>query len=200
MKNRSRGQFGRGGPQRPAPPENPDDRIVLTGIIQQGADGVAFFEDTRSRKTIRVQAGDAVGRGRATAVTLDEVQYACDGTTTKVAVGSNLTGRATALSSPAAPLTPAAPPTAGMRPGGPPMGGPPTAGPSGPAVATAAAPPVVIVVGAEESTDDETASDSTEQPPAAGPPAAGNPGASMDNSAASILERMRQRREQELQK
>ncbi len=199
MRNRGR-QFNRG-PQRPAPPENPDDRIVLTGIIQQGADGVAFFEDTRSRKTIRIQAGDAVGRGRVTAVSLDEVQYACEGTTTKVAIGNNLTGRATVLSSPPPPpSSAAATPMAGTRSFGPPMAGPPAGGmggPGGPAAGSpAAAMPTVIVVAPSESAgdepDSETASDSTEPTPAA----AGNP---MDNSA-SILERMRQRREQELQK
>ena len=45
-------------PPRAAPADTGDDRIVLTGIIQQGEDYLAFFEDTRTGKTTTLQAGD----------------------------------------------------------------------------------------------------------------------------------------------
>jgi len=204
VRNRVRPQRDRGA-MRVAPPDNPDERLMLTGIIQQGGEYVAFFEDTRTRKTTTVQAGASVGRGRLTAIVLDAVQYTCDGAATKVLVGSSLTGRPAMLRAPTpAPTSPGvAPSTPGAATYAAPASGtttPTGTGGTPPTVSTAAdaaAPSTAPVP--ENATTPETAS--TAMPPTAPPPAAaGSPNDSQNSGAASILERMRQRREQELQK
>ncbi|MBM4016954.1 MAG: hypothetical protein FJ288_01285 [Planctomycetes bacterium] len=200
-------------PAPTAPPAAPpaatgDDRIVLTGIVHQGEDYVAFFEDTRTGKTAPSQIGAALGRGRLAAITLDAVQYACDGNTTRIAIGSNLSGAAASLPKPAAP--PSAPAAPAAAPAAPPAGRSPAAG-EGPTPATAAgapaaaaaaastAPPAADVAAAAAPATPATAASSTTQPSAAPPQAAaGISGGTTDPGAAGILERMRQRREQEL--
>jgi len=169
----------------PATPvaDSGDTRIVLTGIIQQGGDHLAFFEDTRTGKTTTVQAGDPLGKGRLTTITLDSVQYTCDGKATQIAIGSNLAGTAASPPKPATtPSTTAAPATT------------PTA-PAPPAATSAPAGSVTIL------TAPAPEPGSTTPPPAAPPQAAaGTAGDTKDSGAAGILERMRQRREQELNK
>ena len=204
VRNRGRPQRDRGA-MRAAPPENPDERLMLTGIIQQGGEYVAFFEDTQTRKTTTVQAGASVGRGCLTAIALDAVQYTCDGAATKVLVGSSLTGRPAMLREPtpaptspgAAPSTPGAATPAAPVSGTPPPtetgGTPPTA-----STAASAATPSTAPVPENATTPDAAA---TAMPPTAPPPAAaGSPNDSQNSGAASVLERMLQRREQELQK
>ena len=174
-------------PPRPAADSN-DARLVLTGIVQQGAGHVAFFEDTRSGKTTTAAVGESIGRGRVTAITLDAVQYAADGAAVKIAIGSSLAGVAVSMPRPAAVTTTTS--TAGVRP---PTGTtPPPAGllPVAPG-ATVTAP----AAGAPSAT--AVAAPTTSSPAAPTAPAAGAPTESKD-SAASILERMRLRREQEL--
>jgi len=179
VRNRGRPQRVRSA-MRVAPPDNPDERLVLTGIIQQGGQYVAFFEDTRTRKTTTVEAGDSVGRGRLTAIAMDAVQYTCDGAAAQITVGSSLTGRPAMLRA-------SAPPPTGTG------GTPPTV-----STDAGAAPPSAAPV-PENAETPETAS--TPMPPTAPPPAtAGSPNGSQNSGAAGILERMLQRREQELQK
>ena len=173
LRNRARPPSSR--PARPAA-DTGDSRIVLTGIIQQGEDYVAFFEDTRTGKTTTLQVGAPVGRGQLTTITMDAVHCTCAGNTTKIAIGSTLAGAAASLPKPAAPTSTAAtaPPAAPAAPM--------------PATATAAASPA-------------PATDATAQAQAAPPPGtAAPPGDTKDGGAAAILERMRQRREQELNK
>ena len=148
-----------------------DERVVLTGIVQQGEDYVAFFENTKTGKTTSAQVGAPLGRGRLIAITLDAVQYLGDGTATKIAIGSNLTGAATTFPKPT--IT--------------------TTGPGAASAARATAPTL--------STPSTPLTPSPTQSPTAPPQAAaGSSADSKDSGAAGILERMRQRREQELQK
>ena len=235
-----------------------DDRLVLTGVINQGPDYVAFFEDTRTGKTITVQVDAPLGRGRVTAMAMDSVDYTYDGRTTRIAVGSSLSGAVALLSRPAAPLsTPAAGIPVGRVPTGAPsvpaagmMGGPPApavgimAGPPAPAIGIMAGPlapetgpmdepPVAAAAGAgtapltatsapgappatapaapaaptaPTATEPLTVAPPTTSPPTALPPTTTPPAAAVpsagtkDGGAAAILERMRQRREQELNK
>ena len=185
-----------------APPSE-DERFVLTGIIQQGDDCMAFFEDSRSGKTATVMAGDPVGRGRLTVITLDTVHYACDGNLARIMIGSSLTGASasaprttsTASTTPVPPATPGVP-TAGVPPGpGAPPGAIPMASPF-PTAAGALAAPTVTFIGPASATG---VTISIAPPPAAPPQAAGT---STDSGSGtmSILERMRLRREQELNK
>jgi hypothetical protein len=224
LRNRARPMTGQYLPRPAVAAPSEDARFVLTGIIQQGDDCVAFFEDSRSGKTIQTQTGDTVGRGRLTVITLDTVHYACDGDIARITVGSNLTGAAAsprttaaATTTPTPPATPGAPP-AGMPPGliPPPAGmpmvmptaaggmtpppavwavsapspgaGPPGAGPTGAAV----------ILNVSGSPNGMTFSVS---PPPGGPPqAAGSSPESRDPATMSVLERMRLRREQEMNK
>jgi len=216
LRNRARPMTGQYLPRPAVAAPSEDARFVLTGIIQQGDDCVAFFEDSRSGKTIQTQTGDTVGRGRLTVITLDTVHYACDGDIARITVGSNLTGAAAsprttaaATTTPTPPATPGAPP-AGMPPGlipapaGMPMlmppavwavsAPPPGAGPVAAATPTGAA----VILNASGSPNGMTFSVS---PPPGGPPqAAGSSPESRDPGTMSILERMRLRREQEMNK
>jgi hypothetical protein len=169
-----------------APPaaDTGDGRIVLTGIIQQGEDYVAFFEDTRTGKTTLAQAGAPLGRGQLVAIAMDAVHYRCAGNTLKIAIGSTLTGASASLPKPAAPTSTVA--TA------PPAAAPAAPTPATAATATGAAP------GATPAAPAPATASTT--PPAAAPPQAAPSGDTKDSGTAAILERMRQRREQDLNK
>jgi hypothetical protein len=211
LRNRSRPSSGRAAPSAHAVVSNGDDRIVLTGIIQQGQDYLAFVEDTRTGKTAMAQVGDTLGRGRLAAVTLDAIQYTCDGKTARIAIGSNLTGAAVTFAKPAAApsakAAPAATPTAAPSAGATPAAATPAAATPAAATATAATPaaatppaPTQAAESAPAATPTAAAA-STTQPPAAPPQAAaGKSGSIKDSGAADIAERMRRRREQELNK
>jgi hypothetical protein len=57
------------------PEYRPERDLVLTGVIQEGEQHVAFLENTRTRVTSRVRAGDAVARGRISGIAMDHVEY-----------------------------------------------------------------------------------------------------------------------------
>lgn len=78
----------------------PESYFVLKGIVQQGSERIAFFEDLRTGGTVRARIGDTVARGKIHDITLDNVEYELDGKLTKTEVGKNLEG---GISSP--PLT-----------------------------------------------------------------------------------------------
>jgi len=84
--------------------------IVLRGIVRQGDDYIAFFEDTGTGRTTKARVGESVAGGRVQRITLDDVTYDKGGHEVQVRVGSNLTGAAapsvTAVSSrPTGPAT-----------------------------------------------------------------------------------------------
>ena len=89
--------------QRPAPTApatvaaEPDRHIMLTGIAKHGSEYVAFLEDTRTGETIRVRVGEAAGKGKLTAITLDGVDYECGGTMARIEIGSSLAGSTPSL-------------------------------------------------------------------------------------------------------
>ena len=183
LRNRARPPSSRPAPIAAPAADTGDSRIVLTGIIQQGEDYVAFLEDTRTGKTTTLQVGAPVGRGQLTTITMDAVHYTCAGNTTKIAIGSTLAGTAASLPKPAAPTSTAA--TA------------PPAAPAAPMPATATA----ATGAAPAAASPAPATDASAQTQAAPPPGtAAPPGDTKNGSAAAILERMRQRREQELNK
>jgi hypothetical protein len=204
---------------------NSDGSFVLTGIIQQGEDCLAFFEDTRTGKTATVGVSEALGRGRLVLITQDIVHYACDGDLKRIEIGSTLAGTAASFPKPVTTTTTATSTTTaaaprGTAPGAPPgiapgmpagplpagmfggaVAGPPGTEPFGPGAvmmtiesggvvlqATPPAPPPATAAGT-----------SAPQPPAAPPQAAAGTSGGVGGSA-SVEERMRQRREQELNK
>jgi len=199
-RNRSRPSSGYHAPTREAAPPRPvytgDASLVLTGIIRQGDDCVAFFEDIRTGKTTQYLAGTALDRGRLGLITEDTVHYACDGELRKITIGSTLAGTAASFPKPASSTTTSASSAPPARaPGAPP------APPGAVTLTTApgAPPPPGALPSPPEAPATAAAGTTTTQPSAAPPQAAAAPPSG--GTAASILEeRMRQRREQELSK
>jgi len=210
MRYRSRSSGNRPSPGFSARPPvaTAEDYLVLTGIVQQGEDCVAFIEDTRTGKTARLQPGDPLGRGRVTLITRDIVHYGCDGDLRRIEIGTNFAGAAISFAKPAtttasaapaatpprapAPASAAAPAaTLSAAPLAPPAGAVPTAPGAAPPATPDGAPaaPVTAAV----------AGTPTTQPPAAPPQAAaGTSGGAQNAGAASVELQMRLRREQEL--
>jgi len=210
MRYRSRSSGGRSSSgYSPRPPAvTGEDYLVLTGIIQQGEDCVAFVEDTRSGKTARLQPGDPLGRGRVTLITRDIVHYAYDGDLRRIAIGANFAGVAVSLAKPATTIASAAPaatppgapaPASAAAPGAVLLGaGPPAPPPGAVPTAPGAAPPATPD-GAPAAPVTAAAATPTTQPPAAPPQAAaGTSGGTQNAGAASVELQMRLRREQEL--
>ena len=183
LRNRARPPSSHPAPTAAPAADTGDGHIVLTGIIQQGEDYVAFFEDTRTGKTTLAQVGALLGRGQLVTITMDAVHYACAGNTVKIAIGSTLSGAAASLPKPAAPTGTAA-----------------TAPPAAPAAPTPAT--VTQATGAAPGATPAAPVPATASttPPAAAPPQAAPSGDTKDSGTAAILERMRQRREQDLNK
>lgn len=105
-------------PRKPAPPPDPDRYIKLTGTAVRGGDRVAFLEDSRSDRTLQVRVGEAVGKGKITAVTLDGIQYQRDGRAGEIEIGRTLSGSLTipaktGLVSAERPAAPSSAPAAG---------------------------------------------------------------------------------------
>ncbi len=121
-----------------------DEDLILTGTVCQGSVAMAFIENVRIGEIERLYVGDNVGKGKITGITLDDIEYVRNGTTTKIEIGQNLRGSIT--------ITTSLPSTAATMPA--------------------------------ENGSGESGS---------------KPGPSPDNTS-SILERMRQKRQQELNK
>jgi hypothetical protein len=96
----------------PAPLIDPDSRLVLTGIGQEGSETAAFIEDTRTGLTLRARTGDAVGKGKLAEISLDCIEYECEGSIRRIEIGTTLAGstawrtptQTAATTQPAAPL------------------------------------------------------------------------------------------------
>jgi hypothetical protein len=155
-------------PSQPPRPVDTDQYIVLLGIGLEGPQYTAFFEDSKAGKILQVLTGDVVGKGRLRAVNLDSVQYDRGGKFSTVKVGYTLTGTRAASMGFA---TPAPSPIAAAS----------GTSRSGSSRLTSMAP---------------TTSPATTQPTTA--PSAGATSAPASDGLQDILERMRQRREQEL--
>jgi hypothetical protein len=157
----------------PTPPDS-DRGIVLTGVARRGEESVAFVEQTRTGATFKVGVGEAVGRGKVAAITLDGIDYEREGSVRKIPIGHSLAGEIAA-----APIRRIATPVS-TRPSGPPRGTvEPTTGPAEPATQPAVAP-------------------ATTEPAVA--PATTEPGSAKESDVTDILERLRRRREQELRR
>ena len=74
------------------PMERPRSPVVLTGIIRQGNEHIAFLENTSTGVTLRVAAGSEYADGRIARIELDHIDYEKDDKTVTVPVGSNLQG------------------------------------------------------------------------------------------------------------
>jgi hypothetical protein len=153
---------------QPPKPVDTDQYIVLLGIGLEGPQYTAFFEDSKAGKILQVLTGDVVGKGRLRAVNLDSVQYDRGGKFSTVKVGYTLTGTQAASMGFATPAPSASAAASGTSP-------------SGSSRLTSIAP---------------TTGPATTQPTTA--PSTGATSAPASDGLQDILERMRQRREQEL--
>jgi len=70
----------------------PERSIVLTGIVRQDEEYVAFLEDTRTGVTSRVRADEAVARGRIAEIGLGYITYETGEQRVRVEVGRTLGG------------------------------------------------------------------------------------------------------------
>jgi hypothetical protein len=157
-------------PPQPPKPIDDDQYLVLLGIGLEGPQYTAFFEDSKAGKILQVSPGDIVGKGRLRAVNLDSVQYDRGGKSSIVKVGYTLTGVQAASMVFVAPA--------------------PIAGPAATGTSRAAAPTPT------PAGTTPTAGTATTQPTTA--PSAGVAPAPAPNENQDIIERMRQRRLQEL--
>jgi hypothetical protein len=58
----------------------------------------AYVEDLNTGSTLRLSPGDTLGQGKVTAVALDAIAYEHDGKKTWIEIGSDLTGKMSAVS------------------------------------------------------------------------------------------------------
>lgn len=161
-----------------------DRQVVLTGITKQGDEFVAFFENLRTGKTLRAPAGTTVGAGTLKAIGLNDVAYERGGKTARITIGYSLAGSLATLPTKAPPKTEVRTETRPAVAAGPAAGGPPAAG--APGIPPSAA---MVAPGTNGAVTIQVAPSPAEPAP---------PSGVLDPDTASILERMRQRREQEL--
>ncbi len=165
-------------PSPPARPIDTDQYFVLLGIGLEAAQYTAFFEDSTAGKIIQVSPGDVVGKGHLRAVNLDSVQYDRGGQFRIVKVGYTLTGTQAASMGFATP----APVAVAAASGASRTGSPTPTSTGAPALAPAT----------------PTTSPATTQPQPTTAPSADATSAPVPDGLQDILERMRQRRQQEL--
>jgi len=87
----------------------PTQGTVLTGVVHQDGQYIAFLEDIRTNAMTKAQVGDTVCDGRISHITMDSIDFEHDKVSTHVEIGKNLEGTDKALLAPAvAPATPSA--------------------------------------------------------------------------------------------
>jgi hypothetical protein len=69
-----------------------DAEYVLVGIVQRDGKLSAFVENRKNGTTQIVRTGEAMGSGKAGALTLDSVEYVNGTATTVISIGKTLTG------------------------------------------------------------------------------------------------------------
>jgi hypothetical protein len=172
-------------PLAPTGPHDPGDDFALAGVAQESDGFVAFIEDLTTSTTKRHHVGDTLGGRTLAAITLDDVRCQADGKILVIAIGQTLTGAAPLRNEPPPPApkplvarkrqTPDAKTGNPDNPNGPAQAGKPGTSPA-PEPGAKPATPTGAKSGASPATS-----------PAAAP-----------SDPASVLERLRQRREQEL--
>ena len=78
---------------RPRSPQ-PEESLLLTGVVREGDVYMAFIENTRSGTTTRTKVGDTVGRGKITAITMISLTHEVEGRAAVLEIGKTLSGGA----------------------------------------------------------------------------------------------------------
>src|SRR5436309_1780817 len=74
-------------------PRTAEQNYVLTGVVMEGAEPRAYFEDLNRGTLVKVAPGDTLARGRITGIDIDAVAYDHgERGLTWVQVGRDLTG------------------------------------------------------------------------------------------------------------
>ena len=76
----------------PAVTRDPDEDLVLAGVIHQGGVAEAFIENGGTGEITRLRVGDSSGKGQISAITLDNIEYSRDGERKRIEVGQTLLG------------------------------------------------------------------------------------------------------------
>jgi hypothetical protein len=80
-----------------ATPRTPEQLYVLTGVVLEGGERRAYFEDLEHGGLVKVGVGDALAKGRVVEIDIDAVAFAQDERPQVwIGVGSDLTGAASA--------------------------------------------------------------------------------------------------------
>ena len=74
-----------------------ESAIALRGVMQWGRGLVAFVENTASGEARLVHVGDAVGRGKITAIDLHYVEFIQGKRAIRIAVGQNFSGESSRI-------------------------------------------------------------------------------------------------------
>jgi hypothetical protein len=86
---------------------NPETHFVLTGVVQENNEFIAFIEDTQLGTVLRLRRDDRVARGVVKTLNLDGIEYQLDDRTTAVKLGYDLEGTLALVAAPAVASLPA---------------------------------------------------------------------------------------------
>ena len=171
-------------PRTPAPPPDPDRYIKLTGTALQGSESLAFLEDSRREKTLRIRVGDEVGKGKVIAITSSGIEYQRDEKISEIKIGYTLSGSTEASrSSSSYSRSSYTPRSSSSR-----------------SPSSSKTPSSTETAKAEPAETESTETEPTETEPAAEPSSRPAETETKSTGAGSLLERMRKRRQQELEK
>lgn len=74
------------------PPPKPEAETFLVGIAEKDGELVAFFENRKTGTIQKARKDEPVARGKIASITLNNIEYDCDGKVLVVAMGNNLEG------------------------------------------------------------------------------------------------------------
>ena len=79
---------------RAAAAPKPEADTVLTGILEKDGELIAFLENRKTKAVQLARKDDPVARGRIATISLNSIEYLCDGASVWVEVGKSLAGGA----------------------------------------------------------------------------------------------------------
>jgi hypothetical protein len=77
---------------RAAAAPKPEADTVLTGIVEKDGELQAFLENRKTGAVQVARKDDPIARGKIAAISLDTIEYVCEGASVMVGVGKNLEG------------------------------------------------------------------------------------------------------------